>query len=91
MDFDDALVEDDIREEENAIRDIRDFSGFEKTSKTASALNHCDYFLKGCCAKEKLKFHRLVEMPCHAMDGKGNVFWDKMISSFMHYLGSAKV
>jgi hypothetical protein len=32
---------------------------------------------------------RLEEIPFKGIDGKGNVFWDKIISSFKHYLGSA--
>lgn len=86
LDFDEVLVEDDIREEENGIRDIRDFSALEKSNKTLSAVNHCDHFLKSCCAKEKLKYQRLGDIPYDGIDKRGNLFWDKMIASFLHYL-----
>ena len=89
MDFDEVLVEDDIQEEENAIKDIRDFSGIEKSAKTQSSLNHCNFFLKSYCAKEKIKRQwRLEDIPFGGIDGKGNEFWGKMIASFVHYLGA---
>ncbi|KAL7574145.1 hypothetical protein ACA910_014826 [Epithemia clementina (nom. ined.)] len=80
MDFDEGLVEDDIQEEENGIKDIWDFSAFEETNKTLSTVNHC--------AKEKIKYQRLEDIHYDGIDKRGNLFWDKMIASFLHYLGS---
>lgn len=51
MDVDEILVEDDILEEENVIKDIRDFSALEKSDKTLSAIDHCDFFLETHCEK----------------------------------------
>ncbi|CAB9530201.1 hypothetical protein SEMRO_2786_G337030.1 [Seminavis robusta] len=88
MDLDEVLVEDDIREEENAIKDIRDFSALEKSNKTLSALNYCNHFLKSYCKKEGIRYHRLEDIEFGGIDKSGNPFWDKMIASFLHYLGS---
>lgn len=88
MDFDEILVEDDIREEENTIRDIRDFSALEKSSKTLSALNHCNFFLKSYCSKEGIPYCQLQDIEYDGIDKRGNLFWDKMIASFLNYLGS---
>ena len=88
MDFDDIVVKDDVREEEEAARDIRDFSALEKGNKTLSALNRCNYFLKGYCVKEGMKFCRLEDIEYDGIDKRGNLFWDKMIASFLHYLGA---
>ena len=86
--LEDILVEDTIREEEDVIKDIRDVSALEKSKKTLSALNHCNHFLDGYCKKEGFKFHRIEEIPYDGIDKKGNLFWDKFIASFMHYLAS---
>ena len=91
MDLDDILVEEEIREEEEAIKDIRDFAAVEKSSKTLSALNHCDYFLKGYCTKEKMPYYCLRDIGYEGIDGKGNMFWDKMVASFLYYLGAKRV
>ncbi len=88
MDIDQILVDDDIREEEDAIRDIRDFSALDKSSKTLSALNHCNCFLKTCCRKEGIRYCQLQDIQYEGIDKKGNLFWDKMIASFLNYLGS---
>jgi hypothetical protein len=56
LDFDDVLVQGDIQEEEGFIWDIRDVAAAEKISQLQSGLNHCNYFLKSYCAKEKIRY-----------------------------------
>ena len=96
MDFDEVLADHDVQEEEEVtdrcIKDIRDHLASEKRSTAQGGLNHCSHFLKSHCAKEKIRYMRLEEIPFKGIDGKGNLFWNKMISSFMHWcLGSAAV
>jgi len=88
VDIDQILVEDDIREEEDAARDIQDFSALDKSSKTQSALNHCNNFLKTYCRKEGLSCCQLQDAECDGIDKKGFFFWDKMIAGFLHHLAS---
>ena len=86
--LDDVLVDDDIQEEEKDIKDIRDHHSKERIATLQSGLNNCSHFLKSYCAKEKINYMRLEDIPFEGINGKGNAFWDKMIASFMHHLGS---
>ena len=71
------LVDNDVQEEEEVInrciKDIRDHSASEKRSTVQGGLNHCSHFLKSYCAKEKIKYMRLEEIPAiqgHQREGK---------------------
>ena len=81
--LDDVLVDDDIQEEEKDIKDIRDHHSKERIATLQSGLNNCSHFLKSYCAKEKINYMRLEDIPFEGINGKGNAFWDKIIASFI--------
>lgn len=68
MDINEILVEDNILDEENVIKDIQDFSVLQKSNKTLSAINHCNFFLKRYCEKEEIAYRRLDDIGYEGID-----------------------